>query len=47
MSIHSTKRKKLATTVVAYIGHRSSNYCLDILIMRKSNSFNVFRGAFL
>lgn len=47
MFIPSTKRKKLATTVVAYIGRRSSNYCLDIFIMRTSNSFNYLRGAFL
>ncbi len=47
MTIHKTKHKKSATTVVVYLGHRSSNHCLDILIMRTFNVFNTFRGAFL
>lgn len=47
MTINNVRHKKLATTVVVYLDHRSSNYCLDILIMRTFSGFNIFRGAYL
>lgn len=47
MTIHNVKHEELATTVVVYLDLRSSNYCLDILIMRTFSGFNIFRGACL